>query len=108
MRIVEHDPLAITRLFGPGMEDMDFVLFHNKTGRAYNLVCIVIREQDLVPCLVYRSVEDGARWCRPLREFFAADSEGFLKWRWNEKAEKIMGMIHSALKAYDPQKLLQH
>lgn len=100
MKMVNHDPKAITRLFGVGMEEMGLLLFHKKTGGAYNIVCVVIREHDLVPCMVYKSVEDGARWCRPLNEFFDKD-----RWAWNEKADRIMQMIQSALWAYDPERL---
>ena len=93
--MVNHDPKSITRLFGPGLEESQLTLFHIKTGGAYKLMCVVIREHDLVPCLVYTSVEDSTRWCRPLSEFFAGG------WRWNEKADRIMEMIRSALEAYD-------
>lgn len=100
MRVVDHDPKAITRLFGVGMEEMGLVLFHRRTGGAYSPVCVVIREHDLVPCLVYKSLEDGTRWCRSLKEFFDGD-----RWRWNEKADRIMGMMRSALDVYDAEKL---
>lgn len=105
MRIVDHDPTAITRLFGPGMEEMDFSLLHVKTGGAYRPTCIVIREHDLVPCMVYKSAEDGTRWSRPLKDFFSKTDDGQPKWRWNAKADRIMEMIRSALGVYDAEKL---
>lgn len=101
MIAVRNDPMAITRLFGTGLEEMDVVLTHVKRGTSYNIVCIAIREEDHVPMMVYKDVDSGNRWTRPIAEFFSRNEDGSPKWRWNRKAERIMEMIQSALQAYE-------
>lgn len=100
MLIVRNDPPAITRLFGTGLEEMDVFLTHVRRGTTYNIVCIALREDDQTPLMVYKDAETGNRWARPAEDFFATDDEGKPKWRWNKKADQIMGMIRSALKGY--------
>lgn len=100
MLIVRNDPPAITRLFGTGLEDTDMELTHVKRGTSYTLVCVALREQDQAPLLVYKDVEEGTRWTRPLVDIFSLDENGRPKWRWNKKADKIMELIRSALDSY--------
>ncbi len=100
MLIVRNDPMAITRLFGTGLEEMDVFLTHHKRGTTYNIVCIAIREDNETPLLVYKDSETGNRWARPVEDFFSLDENGKMKWGWNKKADKIMEMIQSALKGY--------
>jgi len=101
MQIVRNDPKAITRLFGTGLEDMDVLITHRRRGTSYNIVCIALREDDQTPLMVYKDVDSGNRWARPVEEFFEMDEDGHLKWGWNRKADPIMEMIRSAIQSYN-------
>lgn len=100
MLVVRNDPQAITRLFGTGLEEMDVVLTHARRGSSYNIVCIALREDDQTPLMIYKDVDSGNRWARPIEDFFALDDDSKPKWTWNRKADSIMEMIRSALKSY--------
>lgn len=42
---------------------------HSKTGGYYAVVELCHREKDGAPMVVYRNVEDGRTWVRPLDEW---------------------------------------
>lgn len=44
-------------------------LWRHHKGNAYIIVCVAMREHDMVPLVVYGCVESGKNWCRPLSEF---------------------------------------
>lgn len=48
----------------PGME-----VRHVKTGRDYIVVCEAMIEATMTGAVVYRSVDGGTAWVRPMREF---------------------------------------
>jgi hypothetical protein len=58
-----------------GIHPGDFYL-HYKSRKnypntdVYEILCVCLREADLVPMVVYRSIRaSGDSWCRPLEEF---------------------------------------
>lgn len=42
---------------------------HRKTGGRYHVVCVAVREADLVPLVVYQNSETLVTWARPVAEF---------------------------------------
>lgn len=45
---------------------------HYKRGTRYTIVCLALREADLVPCVVYRANDVEAQtWIRPVDDFCA-------------------------------------
>lgn len=42
---------------------------HTKSGRHYVVVVVAKREADCEPAVVYKSVDDGGVWVRPLAEW---------------------------------------
>ncbi len=43
---------------------------HKKTGGVYQITSLAIQEATMEPAVVYSSVETGALWTRPAKEFF--------------------------------------
>lgn len=48
----------------------DFDWEHRKTGNRYRIVELAIREEDLCPVVVYKSVDGHGTWVRPVAQFF--------------------------------------
>ena len=47
---------------------------HYKRGTQYRVHLVALREEDLVPCVVYESLDPGAEhrfWIRPVEDFMA-------------------------------------
>lgn len=43
---------------------------HYKRGTRYTVICLALREADLVPCVVYRANDAEAQtWIRPVEDF---------------------------------------
>ena len=42
---------------------------HKKSGGTYKIVTLARNESDLVPVVVYRNVESGDVWSRPVHEW---------------------------------------
>lgn len=41
---------------------------HRKSGDEYSVMNIALREEDLVPLVIYSGVRSSARFCRPVSE----------------------------------------
>lgn len=67
---------------------------HLPTKRTYYVIGIVLREHDLVPCVVYTS-GDSIRWSRPLADILYGSN-----WEWADESNEVFSALSRQLAVF--------
>jgi hypothetical protein len=87
------------------IEGLDITVLHRGRNTVYVICGLVIREDDLTLCVIYKDRNMGRRWVRPARDFFAGAGPNSIegKWTWGPRAVATMESIRYALEHYEEQ-----